>query len=113
MYEINSISVLIIKEIMKNKSILNKYIQETKKGKKYLIKNLNKLGFSYHDSYTNFLLVDFKTRNLKMKVWNYMKNKNILITGERNIPGCKNYLRFSLGPVKYMKLITNTLNKFI
>ena len=97
----------------KNTSILNKYIQETKKGKKYLIKNLNKLGFSYHNSYANFLLVDFKTRNLKMKVWNYMKNKNILISGERNIPGCKNFLRFTLGPVKYMKLITNTLNKLI
>ena len=112
MYEINSISVLIIKEIMKNKSILKKYIQQTVKGKKYLIKNLNKLGFSYHNSYTNFLLVDCKTKNLKMKIWNYLKNKNILTTGESNIPGCTNFLRFTLGPVKYMKLITNTLNKF-
>ena len=112
MYEINSISVLIIKEIMKNESILKKYIQETIKGKKYLIKNLNKFGFSYYNSYANFLLVDFKTKNLKKKVWNYFKNKNILTAGEPNISGCKNFLRFTLGPVKYMKLITNTLNKF-
>ena len=40
------------------------------------------------------------------------KNKIILITDEQRIPGCKNFLRFSLGPVRYMKLITNTLNKF-
>ena len=111
MYEINSISVLIVKEIMKNKSVLKKYIKETIEGKKYLIKNLDKLGFPYYNSYTNFLLVDFRTKNFKNKVWNYFKNKNILITGEPNIPGCKNFLRFTLGPVKYMKLIINTLNK--
>ena len=73
---------------------------------------MNKAGLSYYNSYANFLLVDFKTKNLKIKVWNYLKNKNILITGEPNIPGCKNFLRFTLGPVKYMKLIINTLNKF-
>ena len=112
MYEINSISVLIIKEIMKNKSILKKYIQETINGKKYLIKNLNKFGFSYYNSYANFLLVDFRTKNLKTKISNYLKNKNILIARETNILGCKNFLTFTLGPVKYMKLITNTLNKF-
>ena len=112
MYEINSLAVLVIKEIMKNKNILKKYIQETIKGKKYLIENLNRLGFSYHNTYTNFLLVDLKTKNLKKKVWNYLKNKNILVTGEPNIPGCKNFLRFTLGPIKYMKLVINTLNKF-
>ena len=77
-----------------------------------IFKNLNKFGFSYYNSYANFLLVDFRTKNLKTKISNYLKNKNILIAGETNIPGCKNFLRFTLGPVKYMKLITNTLNKF-
>lgn len=112
MYEINSITVLVIKEIIKNNNILNKYISETIKGKKYLTKNLDKLGLSYYNSHTNFLLVDFKTNSLKMKIWNYMIKKNILITGESNIPGCKNFLRFTLGPVKYMKLVINGLKKF-
>ena len=102
---------MIIKEIIKNKSILKKYIQETIKGKKYLVKNLNKIGLSYYNSYTNFLLVDFETRNLKMKVWNYLIKRNILAASASNISGCKNFLRFTLGPVKYMKLITNALNK--
>ena len=112
MYEINSFSVLIIKEILKSKIIFKKYVKETKKGKKYLIENLSKLGFSYHNTYTNFLLVDFKTSRLKMKVWNYLKRKNILIIGKPNVPGCKNYLGFTLGPVKYMRSIINTLVKF-
>ena len=112
MYEINSISVLAIKEILMNKNILKNYIQATKKGKKYLIKNLNKLGFYYHNSHANFLLVDLKTKKLKMKVWNYLKRKNILVTGEPKIPGCKNFLRFSLGPIKYMKPIISAFGKF-
>ena len=35
MYEISSISVLIIKEILKNDGIIKKYIQETNKGRKF------------------------------------------------------------------------------
>ena len=45
-----------------------------------------------------------------MKVWDSLK-KNILVTEEPNIPGCKNFLRICLGPVKYMKLVINSLNK--
>ena len=112
MYEINFISVLIVKEILKNKTILKKNIKETKKGKEYLVKNLNRLGFNYHNSFANLLLIDFKTRSLKMKVWDSLKKKNILITEEPTIPGCKNFLRFCLGPVKYMRLIIKTLEKF-
>ena len=112
MYEINSISVLVVKEMLENETILKKYIKETNLGKKYLIAVLDKLGFSYFDSYTNFLLVDFKTNKLKNKIWSYLKSKKILITGEPNIPGCENFLRFTLGPLKYMKLITKSLNKF-
>jgi len=112
MYEINSISVLIVKEMIKNDSILKKYIQETKKGKKHLIKTLDKFGFFYHNSYTNFLIVDFKTEKLKNKIWQYLKKKNILIPEGLQIPGFKTFLRFTLGPIKYMKLITNALGKF-
>jgi len=112
MYEINSISVLILKEILRNNTILKKYIQETKKGKEYLIKNLNRLGFNHHKSYANLLLVNFKNQNLKTKVWNFLKQKNILVTEEPSIPGGKSFLRFGLGPVKYMKLVVKIIKKF-
>ena len=71
MYEINSISVLILKEILINNTILKKYIQETKKGKEYLIKNLNRLGFNHHKSYANLLLVNFKNQNFSPLVMRY------------------------------------------
>ena len=42
MYEINSLAVLIIKEILRNKNEYNKYIKETNNGKNYLIQELKK-----------------------------------------------------------------------
>jgi len=111
MYEINSISALITKEILKNETIPKKYIKETNKGKKYLVKNLDRLGFAYHNSHANLLLVNFKKRGLKMKIWNSLKKKNILVTEQLDIPGCKNFLRICLGPVSYMKLIIDTLEE--
>jgi len=112
MYEINSFAVLVIKEILNDKIIFKKYLQETSKGKKYLIKNLNKLGFSYRNTHTNLLLVDFKTQKSKMEIWNSFKRKNILVMLRPYAPGCENYLGFTLGPVKYMKLVINNLIKF-
>jgi len=111
MYEINSISVLIIKEIMKNENILKKYIKETNEGKKYLTKKMQKLGFFYYNSYANFLLVDVKKEYFKRKVFNYLKKKKILIANETRIPGRKTILRFTLGPTKYMKQIVGAFNK--
>ena len=55
-------------------------------------------------------IVEEQVREDKIK--NYLKRKNTLVKGESNIPGCENFLKFSLGPVKYMKLIINTLVKF-
>ena len=112
MYEINSIAVMILKEMLKNKKIFENYIADTAKGKIYLIKALKKLGLLFYNSYANFILVDFKNEKLKNMIWSFYLNKKFLITGEPKIPGCKNVLRFTLGPEKYMKLVVNGLEKF-
>ena len=40
------------------------------------------------------------------------KNK-ILIHGEPNLPGCKNYIKFTTGPKPYMKNIERLITKCI
>ena len=64
MYEISSISCLAIKEVLKNYKIINKYISQTNQGKKYLIKELNKLKLKNFKTYSNFILVDFENKDL-------------------------------------------------
>jgi len=66
-------------------------------------------------NYINFLserkILKFSNTNETDLCTNYLIKRNILTAGESSISGCKNFLRFTLGPVKYIKLITNALNK--
>ena len=59
MYEISSVSCLAIKEILKNYRLVNQYINDTNKGKKYLIHELKKLNLKNFKTFSNFILVDF------------------------------------------------------
>ena len=59
MYEISSLSCLIIEEILKKQNLTNSYISSTEKGKKYLTNELSKMGFGYFETFANFILIDF------------------------------------------------------
>ena len=111
MYEINSIAVLMIKEIFKNDKIINKYTRETNLGKKFLIKNLKKMNLKHYPTYTNFILVDFKNSHNQKKVFQFLNKKKILVRNPPNIKACKNYIRITLGPTKIMKKLVNSLKK--
>ena len=113
MYEISSISCLAIKEVLKNYKIVNKYISQTNQGKKYLIKELNKLKLKNFKTYSNFILVDFENKDLSTQVFNQLKNKGILARRAPNIKACKNSLRFTLGPTKFMKILVREIKKIV
>jgi len=111
MYEINSISVLIIREIIKNDKIINKYVRETNLGKKFLIENLKNMDLNYYPTYTNFILVNFKNKKNQMKTFQFLNNNKILTRNAPNIRACNHHLRFTLGPTKIMKKLVNNLKK--
>ncbi len=113
MYEINSFAVLLIREILKNKEEYMKYIKDTLSGKKYLQAQLSKLNLNYYRTYANFMLIDFKTPLQQKKVYNYLNSKKILARFPPSISACKNHLRFTLGPEKYMKILVKNLKKII
>lgn len=111
MYEISAITLLIVNEILKSDKIVKKYIRETNLGKKYLMREITKLKLSFYKTYSNFILINFKTLKNQKLVINYLKNKNILSRQPPNIKACKNYVRFTIGPVKYMKSLVKMLKK--
>ena len=113
MYEISSISCLAIKEVIKNYRTVNKYINQTNLGKKYLVNELNKLNLKNFETFSNFILVDFKNKDLSFKVFNQLKNKGILVRKAPNINACKNSLRFTLGPTKFMKMLIKEIKKLV
>jgi len=113
MYEINSLACLIIKEIYKNKKLVSSYIQKTLDGKKYLIKQLNQLKIKHHETFTNFILIDFSNRGNLDRIKKYLKKEKILARKAPNIRAFRHYLRFTLGPVEYMKKVNKVIKKTI
>ena len=109
MYEINSIAVLIVTELLKNEILVKKYLKETNAGKKYLISKLKALNFNYLKTHANFLHIDFEKK--KHIAESLFRKKNILIKGGPGVQGYENYLRITLGPQKKMKLVVDVIRK--
>ena len=111
MYEINSIAVLIVTELLKNEQLVKKYLRETSEGKKYLISKLKDLNFSFLKTYANFLHINFGNKR-KLAESSFIK-KNILVKGGPGVKGFESYLRITLGPKQQMKSVIKALKKII
>jgi len=109
MYEINSIAVLIATELLKNHSLVKRYLRETRKGKEYLADKLDTLNLKYLESHANFLHINFG-KNKKIAERLFKKN-NILVKGGPGVTGFENYLRVTLGPKKYMHEVVKVIKK--
>ena len=110
MYEVNSLGVMVVNEILKNNSLVTTNLKNHINGKKYLFKELDKLKLQYLDGYANFVHINLgNKKNIAEKI--FLKN-NILIRGGLNVPGYENFLRVSLGPKNMMKSVVKIL-KFI
>ena len=111
MYEINSLGVMIVSEILKKNTFIIKNLKEQLRGKKYLLKELKKLKLQYLDGHANFIHINLGEKKSKLEKIFY-KN-NILIRGGLNISGYKNFLRISLGPENMMKRVVKILKSFL
>lgn len=111
MYEISSVSCLAIKEILKNYKLVKKYINETNKGKEFLVNQLSKIKLKSFKTYSNFILVNFNTKNKCLKVFKNLNKNGILTRKAPNIKACENSLRFTLGPKKYMQILIKEIKK--
>ena len=88
MYEINSLGVMIVNEILKKDVFVNKNLNAQLEGKKYLIKEVKKMKLQYLDGNANFIHIDLGSKKIKLK--EHFENK-ILIKGGLNITGYKKF----------------------
>ena len=72
-----------------------------------------KKGINFFHSTTNFILIKFNSSKIINSMFKYLLNKKILCTVEKNIPHHKQVIRFSLGPVKEMKILIKRLESFL
>ncbi len=109
MYEINSVGVLAVQEILKRTKLVKKYVSDQLNAKQYLIKQLKQKKINYLDGYANFIYVDFKDK--KKFAEKYFEKQNILIKGSLGIKKYQNYLRISLGPKHMMSKVLKIILK--
>ncbi len=103
MYEINSISCLVIEYCLKNYSLVKRHIKEVKHSKNYLAKELKKLNIDFIDTYANFFHIKLGKNNIALE--KKFKSKRILFRKGPGVKGFEDYCRFSLGSVKQMKKV--------
>ena len=110
MYEINSVTAIMVNFFIKNKNLEKKHLAEVEEGRKFLLKNLEKLKIYFINTPTNFIHIKTKSNSAKNILVKYLYNNKILVRGGGpGVKGYENYLRVTLGS----KLQMNKLIKLI
>lgn len=113
-YELTSFSVLVLNNFLKNKTLINSYVNETKKGKLVIEKYFKKKnGITVFPTCTNFILLSLKNKSTLNKLYKILFKKKFLVNKEKNIPHYNNLIKFTLGPKAVMRKFIYEIEKVI
>lgn len=101
------IGVEAVKDDVYFKEVLGKMIK-TREWTKEQLKNL---GFSFPDSYSNFIFATHKEKSAE-SIFSYLKTKNIYVRYFKK-PRIDNYLRISIGTDEEMKELIEKLKEYL
>lgn len=101
-FDVNSIALLFGERILDNPEIVNTLIDIETKGKKYILNELNRLGYETRDCKGNYIFIKTK-RNAHTAAQELENNKKILVHAYNN-ELLKDYLRVSVGSIDAMKI---------
>jgi len=107
MYEINSLSCLVIETLLNNPKEVNKHINTINHSKNFLIKQLKKMNYEYINTSANFFHINLK--NKKKEFEKILKKNKILVRKGPGVKGYESFLRFSVGSTSQMKRIIKLL----
>ncbi len=102
-YETNAFAVKLGELILDNLYIVEKNLEEFRKGKEFLEKELDKMGIPFFKSYTNFLLINIGTLERSVQIVNALYKRNILIKGGFQDSELKKCIGVTIGNIKQMK----------
>lgn len=103
LYETNAYAAELAKLAVENYDIIKSNVQKTQTGKKYLERELKKMGLKFRKSYANFVLIDVGSPEKSKEIVAFMKTKKILIGGNFNYPGMQTCIRVTVGSKKQME----------
>ena len=113
MYEISSITALMVNFFIKNNKLEKRNLIEFEEGRNFFLNHLEKMKISFITTKTNFIHIKTKNNAAKNVLIKYFyKNKILVRDGGPGIKGYENYLRVTIGSRPQMnKLIKLIIKK--
>lgn len=96
-FNVNRFAQVAAVAALKNKTFLNKVVDHVQKEKSYLYKELSRLGVTFRESATNFILIDFKRDTSAL--YGHLLNNGVIVREMRGW-GLDNFLRVTVGKHK-------------
>ncbi|MFC1730514.1 histidinol-phosphate transaminase [candidate division KSB1 bacterium] len=110
-YSVNTLAVIAGNAALDDQDFVEGYVNEVKEAKKYLEKQLKKMGIKIFPSDTNFLIAKFGDRcNL---VCNALKDKGILVRNRSKYPRLEGCVRIGVGTKEQCKILVNEIKSII
>lgn len=112
MYEINAFAVLFGCKILENIQLMEQFVAEVEKGRKFVEKESKRLGLEPHKSHGNFILIKVGKEKVEPLV-KKMEEKGILIAGGFGHPSLEDCIRLSLASPEQMEKPMDIIRKFM
>lgn len=111
-YETHGIAVSLGCAVLKNHEYIEKNVRDTVQGRDYLIRQMERLGFSPYPSYSNFVNIRID-ESLRDPLIAYLMGKGILIKAGADHPALRSCIRITAGPEHKMKIVVSAIEKFL
>lgn len=98
-------------EAVRDDAYFKMVVDKMIKTREWTKKELAALGFTFPDSYTNFIFATHKEKTA-VDIFAYLRSKNIYVRHFK-LPRIDNYLRISIGTDEEMQTLINTLKEYL
>ncbi|MGA1870832.1 MAG: pyridoxal phosphate-dependent aminotransferase [bacterium] len=99
-YDVNSFAVYFAEKLLDEPQLIMDTIKEARKGKEFLINQLQHNGIEYREGKANFVLI--KCAGHVNEIISGLYKKNILVTGNFAHNYLKEYIRVTVGSIHHM-----------
>lgn len=110
-YTVNSISMAAGTAAIKDTDYFSKTVSKVIATRKRVSDELKNLGFTVHDSQTNFLFATHKTKNMK-DYFEWLKTQKVFIR-YFNLPKIDNYVRITIGTDDEMDIFLEKTKEYL
>lgn len=100
--EVNNVALLFGERLVEHPEIIDELVCIEKEGRRYLIGELEKYGYTYHDQDGNFLFIEPKTDSAE--VARKLKEEHRVLIKRYGNPLLSKYIRISTGSKKAMSI---------